>query len=43
MDTKIGVDNVGKETVLYKEGVGTRKDTGESVINFSAQNSFLIG
>lgn len=43
MNAKIGTLNVGNETIMGKEAIGTRNENDELFIKFCVQNSFLIG
>ena len=42
-NAKVGRENVGREDVMGKEGLGDRNENGDLFIDFCAQNELVIG
>jgi hypothetical protein len=43
MNAKVGNDNIGREQIMGKEGVGNINENGELFADFCAQNDLVIG
>ena len=43
MNAKVGSDNVGFETIMGKEALGTQNDNGYRLVQLCATNNLVIG
>lgn len=42
MNAKVGQDNLGRESTMGREGVGTMNENGELYADFCADNDLMI-
>ena len=42
LNTKVGNDNITKEIIMGKEGVGTMNESGEMLTDFCEQSDLVI-
>ena len=43
INAKVGRNNVGRQNVMGKEGLGDRNENGDLFLDFCAQNELVIG
>ena len=42
-NAKVGWDNVGRQNIMSKEGLGYRNENGDLFLDFCPQNELVIG